>query len=53
MQNNAERNSITISIFRDHINLTRPTEDGAVDFREVPDDVVIIESAIFYENNEM
>ena len=48
----AERNSITTSIFRDYINLTHPKEKSEVDLREVPDNVVIIESAIFDKNNE-
>ena len=51
-ETNAERNSITTSIFRDYINLTHPKEKSEVDLREVPDNVVIIESAIFDKNNE-
>ena len=51
-ETNAERNSITTSIFRDDINLTHPKENSEVDLREVPDNVVIIKSAIFDKNNE-
>ena len=51
-ETDAERNSITTSIFRDYINLTHPKEKSEVDLREVPDNVVIIESAIFDKNNE-
>ena len=47
-ETNAERNSITTSIFRDYINLTHPKENSEVGLREVPDNVVIIKPAIFY-----
>ena len=49
---NTEINSITTSIFNDYINQTHPKEGGNLGLTEVPKNTVIIESAIFDQNDE-
>ena len=49
---NAERNSITTSLFKNYIQNTHPVNDENVDLTQVPKNVIIIESAIYDKNNE-
>ena len=44
---NAERNSITTSIFNNYISVTHPFDISGVDLMDVPKNVIIIESAIY------
>ena len=49
---NAERNSITTSIFSNYVNETHKMNASDLDLSEIPKDVVIIESAMFDKNGE-
>ena len=49
---NTKRNSITTSLFKNYVKVTHPIDISGVDLIEVPNNVVVIESAIHDKINE-
>ena len=49
---NTERNSIATSIFNNYISVTHPADISEVDLMDVPNNVIIIESAIYDKAKE-
>ena len=48
---NTERNLFTICLFNNYISATHPMDISGVDLMKVPNNVVIVVSAIYDKNN--